>query len=115
MICSDEAYFYLTSPINKHNNRVWSQSQPGVGVEQPLLDQVLVWCAISANKVFGPNFFETCVNQHNYLSMFKDFSWPRVLRTSVYKKHYLEQDGATPQTAYIVQTWLSDKFKSNFI
>jgi hypothetical protein len=115
-ICSDEAYFYLTLPINKQNNRQWSESQPGVGVEQPLQDQkVLVWCAISANKIFGPYFFEDNVNQHNYLEMIKDFFWPKVLRTADYKKHYFQQDGARPHTANIVQTWLGDKFKTKFI
>jgi hypothetical protein len=66
IICSDEAYFYLTLPINKQNNRMWLKSQPDVGVEQPLQDQkFLVWCAISAKKVFGSHFFDTSVTQHN--------------------------------------------------
>ena len=47
-ICSDEAYFYLTLPINKQKNRMWSNSRPLEGIEMPLHDQkVLVWCAIS--------------------------------------------------------------------
>lgn len=54
IIFSDEAYFYLALPVNRQNNRQWSESQPNVGVEQPLQDQkVLVWCEISTNKVFG--------------------------------------------------------------
>ena len=31
-ICSDEAYFYLTLPINKQNNRMWSDSRPLEGI-----------------------------------------------------------------------------------
>ena len=38
MIFSDEAYFYLTLPVNKQNNRIWSQSTTWIGVEQPLHD-----------------------------------------------------------------------------
>ena len=55
---SDEAYFYLILPLNHQNNRVWSDSQPCVGIEYPLHDQkILVWCAISAAKIYGPYFF----------------------------------------------------------
>ena len=116
MIFSDEAYFYLTLPVNKQNNRQWSESQPYVGVEQPLYDKkILAWCAISVDRVFGPYFFETSVNQENYLDMLKKFFWPMILRTPNYKKYYFQQDGATPHTAIAVQTWLSGKFGKQFI
>ena len=116
IIFSDEAYFYLTLPVNKQNNRVWSEYQPYAGVEKPLHDQkILVWCAISVDRVYGPFFFEACVNQHNYLEMLKNFFWPKILRTVDYKKYYFQQDGATPHTAMAVQSWLSDKFGTKFI
>ena len=38
MICSEKAYFYLTLPLNKQNNRQWSESDPMVGLEKPLHD-----------------------------------------------------------------------------
>ena len=83
---SDEAYFYLTLPLNHQNNRVWSDSQPCVGIETPLHDKkILVWCAISAERVFGPYYFEESVNQHNYLEMLKNYFWSKVLRTADYK------------------------------
>jgi len=72
IIFSDEAYFYLSLPSNNQNNRNWSNSNPYVGVEQPLNDKkILVWCAISVDRVFGPYLFETTVNQDNYLAMLK--------------------------------------------
>ena len=75
-ICSDEAYFTLTLPLNKQNNRIWADSQPVIGIEKPLHDEkVLVWCAISAAKIYGPYFFSESVNQDNYLSMLKNFFW----------------------------------------
>ena len=53
LICAEEAYFYLTLPLNEQNNRIWSDSRPLEGTTVPLHDQkVFVWCAISAN--FGP-------------------------------------------------------------
>jgi AraC-like DNA-binding protein len=116
MIFSDEAYFYLTLPLNKQNNRCWSESQPCVGIEEPLHDKkILVWCAISVDRVFGPYFFETTVNQHNYVDMLKEFFWPKILRTPDYKKYYFQQDGATPHTATATQTWLSSKFGKKFL
>ena len=97
IICSDEAYFYLTLSVNIQNNRQWSKSQRYIGTEMPLYDQqILVWCAISANRVFGPYYFEDTVNQHNYLEMLKIFFWTKVLRTAEYKngeKYYFQQDG----------------------
>jgi hypothetical protein len=116
LICSDEAYFYLTLPANKQNNRTWAIEQPIEGIEVPLNDEkISVWCAISAEKIYGPYFFETFVNQHNYLDMLKNFFWPKHLRTQEYKKYYFQQDGASPHTAKSVQTWLTEKFSTKFI
>lgn len=115
-ICSDEAYFTLTLPLNKQNNRIWADSQPVIGIETPLHDEkVLVWCAISAAKIYGPYFFSESVNQDNYLSMLKIFFWPKHLRTAEYKKYFFQQDGATPHTANTVQTWLTTKFNEKFV
>jgi len=114
-ICSDEAYFYLTLPVNKQNNRNWSDSYLYEGIEMPLHDEkVLVWCAISAKKIYGPYFFENTVNQYNYLEMLKKFFWPKHLRTDEYQKYYFQQDGATPHTANTVQDWLISKFSEKF-
>ena len=67
IICSDEVYFYLTLTVNNQNNRQCSKSQPYIGKENPLHDQqILVSCAISANRVFRPYYFEDSVNQHKY-------------------------------------------------
>ena len=78
MVFSDEAYFYLTLPVNIQNNRQWSKGQPFLDVERPLHDKkILVWCGISVNRVFGPYYFENTINQKNYLEMLKNFFWPR--------------------------------------
>ena len=87
-ICSDEAYFYLTLPVKNQNNRQWSKSQPYIGIESPLHDQkILDWCAISANRVFWPYYFEDTVNQHNYLEMLKKDFWPKVLIVFMYDEY----------------------------
>ena len=50
--------FYLMLPVNNQNNRKWFKSNPYIGIETHLNDQkFLSWCAISANRVFGPYYF----------------------------------------------------------
>ena len=116
LIASDEAYFYLTEAINKQNNRLWLTERLGDWIEKPLHDaKVLVWCAITSRKVYGPYFFEESVNQHNYLHMLKTFFWPKHYRLKDAKKYYFQQDGATPHTANLVQDYLKDKFGDQFI
>jgi AraC-like DNA-binding protein len=116
MVFSDEAYFYLTLPVNIQNNRQWSKGQPFLDVERTLHDKkILVWCGISVNRVFGPYYFENTINQKNYLEMLKNFFWPKLLRTAEYKKYIFQQDGARPHTATTVQTWLTEKFGNKFI
>ena len=116
LICSDEAYFGLTESNNKQNNRMWLEFRPSELIERPLHEEkLLVWCAFSAKKIYGPFFFENYVNQHNYLAMLQTFFWPKHLRTSEYKKYYFQQDGAKPHTANIVQKWLKSKFDDLFV
>ena len=77
-IFSDEAYFYLHGGHNIQNNRIWAEFQPNELVEQPLNDEkVMVWCAFSANCVYGPYFFSEYVNWRNYLEMSKNFFWKK--------------------------------------
>ena len=110
-ICSDEAYFYLTESINKQNNRMWCESRPTNWIEIPLHDEKIhVWCAISANRIFGPFYFEDTVKKENYLEMLQTFFWPKLLRTADYKKYYFQQDGAAAHASKIVQAWCSMKF-----
>jgi len=116
MLCCDEAYFFLTPTINKQNTINWLPERPAEGIEVPLYDQkVLVWCAISAEGIIGPYFFEESVNQHNYLTMLQTYFWRRHVQTPDYAKYYFQQDGATPHTADTVQNWLREKFSKKFV
>ena len=116
MVFSDEAYFYLTLPNNKQNNRYWDVSANGHGIEVPLHDKkVLVWCAISSTHVFGPYFFDSTVNSTNYLEMLRTYFISRVDKTQEYGKSYFQQDGARAHTATVVQTYLTQRFGTRFL
>ena len=115
LICSDEAYFYLIEPDNKQNNRLWLNTRPTEGIERPLFDEkVLVWCAMSSERIYGPHFFASTVNQYNYLNMLKKRFWTKVVRED-YEKYYFQQDGSSPHTANKVQKYLKSKFNDKFI
>jgi len=115
LICSDEAYFYLTQPDNKQNNRLWLKTRPTEGIERPLYDEkVLVWCAMSSQRIYGPYFFESTVDQDSFSRMLKSFFWPKVVRQN-YKKFYFQQDGAKPHIANKVQNYLKSKFGDKFM
>ncbi len=102
-ICSDEAYFTLTQPINRQNNRIWSETAPFEGIEVPLNDEkVLVWCTFSSGGIYGPYFFETTVKKENYLEMLQTFL-RRHCQVLNCKKYYFQQDGATSHTTDMVQ------------
>jgi hypothetical protein len=106
---SDEAYFYPT-------NQICDIERPTDGIEKPLhFEKLLVFFAISATKIYGPYYFSTLVNQHNYLEMLKVWFWPKHLRTSEYKKYYFQQDGTPPHTSSIAQEWLASKFGQKFL
>ena len=103
-ICSDEAYFYLTESTNKQNNRMWLGSRPDNRIEAPLHDsKIHVWCAISANRIFGPYYFDETVNKERYLDMLQSFFWPKILKTQDRHKYYFQQNGVTAHTANVVQ------------
>jgi hypothetical protein len=68
-VFSDEACFYLSGKVNRHNVRIWGTENPPATV-QHIHDspKVNVFCAISSLKVYGPFFFaEKSVNGFAYL------------------------------------------------
>ena len=66
---SDEAYFYLT-------NRICDIKRPTDGIKPLHSEKLLFFFAISATTIYGPYYFSTSVNQHNYLKMLKVWFWP---------------------------------------
>ncbi len=78
---------------------------PWEGIETPLHDEkVLVWCGMPDERIYGPYYFETSVNLHNYLSILKLF-YDKHRQVKEYKNYYFQKDEATTHTANAVQTW----------
>jgi hypothetical protein len=114
-IFSDESYFELTPSANKQNNRLWLKTRPTEGIEHPLYDKkVLVFCAMSSKRIYGPYFFESTVNEDKYHKMLVHFFWPKIVRED-FRKYYFQQDGASPHRGKKVQKYLLSKFKEKFI
>ena len=115
-ICSDEAYFYLHGGHNIQNNRIWAEFQPNECHEEPLNDdKIMVWCAFSACKVYGPYFFKENVNWQNYLDCLKNYFWPKHKNLKNAAQFYFQQDGAPPHRKKEVQDWLKSKFGDRFL
>ena len=113
---SDEAYFHIDGNVNNYNFRIWSKENPNIVEEKQLQPaKCLVWCAISANKIIGPYFFDSTVNGDNYLEMLQQFFWPEHKVQKLHSHYYFQQDGAPAHRAKVVQDWLKDKFGDKFL
>ncbi|GFV61613.1 transposase [Trichonephila clavipes] len=52
ILFSDEAHVWLNGYVNKQNCRIWSEANPQVYVETPLIPEKLtVWCALWAGGI----------------------------------------------------------------
>ena len=63
LICSDEAYFYLTLSANKQNNCNWCDYRPLEGIERRLHDEKIKKIRV---KVYNTNCWD-CNTKKNHL------------------------------------------------
>jgi hypothetical protein len=72
---SDEATFHTSGIVNKHNCRLWSESNPFITAEVAMNSPKLtIWCAMFSSEIIGPFFFEeSTVDSEDYLNMLKNF------------------------------------------
>jgi hypothetical protein len=95
-IFSDEATFYLSGKVNRHNLRAWGTENPRATIEhQRDPPKLNVFCAISRRKVHGPFFFmENTVTGISYLDMLTNWPFPQLDEES--NNYIYQQDGAPP-------------------
>ena len=104
---SDEAHVYLHGDGNRQNVRIWSRRPPDAVCELPLHSpKVTVWCALSAQGIIGPIFFEdgggntVTVNQERYQEVILQFVSALQRRCAdTLNVQWFQQDGAPAHTA----------------
>ena len=115
VIFSDEATFHLSGKVNKQNVRIWGTENPREFVEH-MRDspKVNVFCAMSKEKVYGPEFFdEPTVTGNSYLKLLKKKVMPKLKKDSV--NFIFQQDGAPPHWKTEVRDYLDSTLPHRWI
>ena len=103
--------------------RYWGPTNPRQLHERPLHSpQVVVWCAISAQGITGPCFFEgddgvsVTVNAERYNHMLQTFFLPEMRRRNWnMARAWFQQDGATAHTARLPMNTLRAAFPGRLL
>ena len=119
LIMSDEAHFHLNGFVNKQNCCFWAKENPRT-VHQRELHPVkcTVWCAITANEIIRPYFYEdddgnaVTVTGERYRAMLQNFLWPAIENRV---RMWFQQDGATAHTARESIQLLQKRFNRRII
>lgn len=115
IVFSDECIFRLNGFVNKQNVRIWGDERPNDVNEHTLHSpSVMVWCAISKDRVIGPYFFENgTVTGELYKNMLSQYAFPRFSRLR--PDYIFMQDGAPPHYSNRVRAYLNNKRPGNWI
>ncbi|PNF20022.1 hypothetical protein B7P43_G05942 [Cryptotermes secundus] len=98
LIFSDEATFYLSGRVNRHNVRIWGTEHPHETVEHETdSPKMNVFCAVSQDKVYEEN----TVTGQTYLDMLQDWLFTSLQADS--HDFILQQDGVPPLWHLIVR------------
>lgn len=111
---SDEATFFVSGEVNRHNFRYWAPENPNWHREAPLHSQkVTVWAAMSRFGILGPYFFpdDATVNWESYLMLLGEFEFDlRSKFPAAFQQVVFQQDGAPPHWKLEVRAWLNHHF-----
>ena len=113
---SDECHFHLNGYVNRQNYRIWGSENPHLALEKQAHPvRVSVWCAISAQGIIGPFFFEETVNAKRYLEMLKKSFFPEAKKRKAVDSWFFMQDGARPHRTKPVFGFLKSNFGNRII
>ena len=118
IVFSDESHIYLDGFVNKQTCRYWSSERPVPVIQKPLHSRkVTVWCGVSANRIYGPYFFEDAnsgnartVTSEAYIEMLSN-----VMNVDISPDVWFQQDGATSHTSLPALEWLKTRFGDKII
>ena len=119
ILFSDEAMFYLSGNVNRHNFHYWSDTNPhwleaNRVQEDP---RVMLWAGILEDQIIGPYFFDRNVTQESYLDMLQSYleGFLNNLSEPQRSSMFFQQDGAPPHYATIVRNYLHEQFPGRWI
>lgn len=115
IVFSDEATFHTNGKVNRHNVCIWGTENPRETTQYERdSPKVNVFCAISANKVFGPFFFEgATVTGLQYLEMLENWLFPQLEQEA--QQFIFQQDGAPPHWHLSVRNYLNVNYPRRWI
>jgi len=115
VLYTDEAWFHLSGYVNSQNSRYWSATNPHQLHETPLHDlKVGVWCALSANRIIGPIFFNWTINSQRYVDTILQPFFQQL--TEQERMHsYFQQDNATAHTSNLALATINQVFQDRVI
>lgn len=116
---SDEAIFYVSGKVNRHNFRYWSSENPKWVEDRKVQGdpRIMVWAGIWNVRIIGPFYFDTTVDKDSYLTMLKTFLQPIIdeLPLNQRIKLWFQQDGAPAHFAKSVREYLDSEFTNQWI
>lgn len=119
IIFSDESTFTTNGVVSSQNCRHWSRDNPHftINTKSQYYKKINVWCAISYDKVIGPYFFDTTVNQNSYLEMLQTFFWEEMENFNLeFRQNCIfQQDGCPAHASRVVCNWCNEKFGEKWI
>ena len=112
ILFSDEANFYVSGEVNRHNHRYWNDRYPNYMEPSKVVGDVNIMVCYGrwGTRVIGPVFIDQNLNAQGYVDMLQDVVFPLVLNADGSFPSYFKQDGAPPHYGAVVRQWLDDLF-----
>lgn len=116
IIFTDESTFTTNGIVSSQNCRYWSDENPHFRIvtNSQRYKKVNVWCAIRCDKIIGPYFFDTNLNQHSYLNVLENFFLPAMEDVNLEDFHF-QQDGCPAHSTRLITNFLNQHFPERWI